>query len=102
MRVFEPAAAHASTVPVLVASVLPPRTRRAFASNASDRHSGAARGDMTRGPKLQDQHTEREQDLSACASFRCGEIWSVVPVAELLTQKGSERLKLCNRSVQQL
>src|ERR1700730_7296531 len=57
---------------------------------------------MTRGPKLQNQRTEREQDLFARASFRCGGFWSVALVAELITQKGGERLKLRNRCVQQL
>ena len=79
-----------------------PRTSLANLTTLTPPDPLAARGHMTRGLKLQDQPTEREQDLFACASFRCGGIWSVRPFAELITQKGSEHLKLCNRSVQQL
>jgi hypothetical protein len=54
---------------------------------------------MTRGLKSHNRHTERQQDVLARASFRCGRFWSIAPVAELITWKGSERLKLRNRRV---
>ena len=40
--------------------------------------------------------------LRAALARRCGGFWSVALVAELITQKGDERLKLRNRCVQQL
>ena len=47
-----------------------PRTSLANLTTLSPPDALAARGHMTRGLKLQDQHTEREQDLFARASFR--------------------------------
>src|SRR5580692_10033766 len=57
---------------------------------------------MTRGLKSHNQHTERQQGVLARASFRGSRFQSIAAVAELITQKGSERLKLRNRSVQQV
>ena len=57
---------------------------------------------MLRGLKCRNQQTEREQDLFARPSLQCGGFWPFVPVAELFAQKGNERSKLRDRSIQKL